>query len=53
MRLEWLRTLGEGLGGASSNLRLHTQLFSGYGDSLIDYNRKRTVFSVGLSLLDF
>jgi phospholipase A1 len=53
VRLEWLRTLGEGLGGASSNLRLHTQLFSGYGDSLIDYNRKRTVFSVGLSLLDF
>lgn len=53
VRLEWMRTLGEGLGGGRSNLRLHTQLFSGYGDSLIDYNRKRTVFSVGLSLLDF
>lgn len=53
VRLEWLRTLGEGLGGGRSNLRLHTQLFSGYGDSLIDYNRKRTVLSVGLSLLDF
>ena len=53
VRLEWLRTLGEGIGGGRSNLRLHTQLFSGYGDSLIDYNRKRTVFSVGFSLLDF
>lgn len=53
LRLEWLRTLGEGIGGGRSNLRLHTQLFSGYGDSLIDYNRKRTVFSVGFSLLDF
>ncbi|MBX3631545.1 MAG: phospholipase A [Simplicispira sp.] len=52
-RLEWLQTLGTGLGGGKSNLRLHTQLFTGYGDSLIDYNRKRTVFSVGLSLVDF
>lgn len=52
-RIEWLRALGTGLGGGKSNLRLHTQLFSGYGDSLIDYNRKRTVFSVGLSLVDF
>ncbi len=51
-RLEWLRTLGD-QGGEKSNLRLHVQLFSGYGDSLVDYNRKRTVFSVGLSLLDF
>lgn len=53
VRLEWLRALGDGMGGARSNLRLHTQLFTGYGDSLIDYNRKRTVFSVGLSLMDF
>lgn len=44
---------GQGLGGSKSNLRLHTALFSGYGDSMIDYNRKRTVFSVGLSLVDF
>lgn len=47
-RLEWLHRLGE-----HSNLRLHTSLFSGYGDSLIDYNRRRTVLSIGLSLLDF
>ncbi len=52
-RLEWLQALGTGFGGGKSNLRLHTQLFSGYGDSLIDYNRKRTVFTVGLSLVDF
>ena len=52
-RLEWLQTLGTGLGGGKSNLRLHTQLFSGYGDSMIDYNHKRTVLSLGLSLVDF
>ena len=52
-RLEWLQTLGTGLGGSKSNLRLHTQLFSGYGDSMIDYNHKRTVLSLGLSLVDF
>lgn len=52
-RLEWLRTLGDYRFGHKSNLRLHTQVFSGYGDSLIDYNRRRTVFSVGFALLDF
>lgn len=52
-RLEWMRTLGEGWNGSKSNLRLHVQLFSGYGESLIDYNHKRTSLSVGLSLLDF
>ncbi|WP_084153929.1 phospholipase A [Simplicispira psychrophila] len=52
-KLEWLQTLGKGFAGGKSNLRLHTQLFSGYGDSLIDYNRQRTVLSVGLSLVDF
>lgn len=53
VRLEWMQALGSGLSGGKSNLRLHTALFSGYGDSLIDYNRKRTVFSVGVSLVDF
>lgn len=52
VRLEWLQAVGSTLGG-KSNLRLHTALFSGYGDSMIDYNRKRTVFSVGVSLVDF
>lgn len=48
-RLEWLRTLDE----SSKGLRLHVQLFSGYGDSLVDYNRARTLLSVGLSLVDW
>ncbi len=49
IKLEYLRSLGS----ANSGLRFHTQLFSGYGDSLIDYNRPRTVLSVGLSLVDW
>ena len=48
-RLEYLRSLGD----ANSGLRFHAQLFSGYGDSLIDYNRHRTVLSLGLSLVDW
>ncbi|MDR7379703.1 phospholipase A1 [Rhodoferax ferrireducens] len=51
VRLEWLQSLDGD--GRKSGLRLHTQLFSGYGDSLIDYNHRRTVLSVGLSLVDF
>jgi phospholipase A1/A2 len=51
MRLEWFKALAPATG--PSDLRLHTQLFSGYGDSLTDYNFRRTVLSVGLSLLDF
>ncbi len=54
VKLEWLQKLGSsGVQGSQSGLRLHTQLFSGYGDSLIDYNRRRTVLSVGLSLVDW
>ena len=52
VRLEWLKTL-TGNDNKKSALRLHTQLFSGYGDTLIDYNVRRTVLSVGLSLVDF
>jgi phospholipase A1 len=36
-----------------TGLRYHVQLFSGYGDSLVDYNRKRSVLSIGLSLVDW
>jgi phospholipase A1 len=50
-RLDWM------MAPASSpnytGLRYHVQFFSGYGDSLVDYNRKRTVLSVGLSLVDW
>jgi phospholipase A1 len=53
-RLEWLHTLSDNENTSRpGGLQLHTQLFSGYGDSLIDYNRRRTVLSVGLSLVDW
>ncbi len=54
VRLEWLQAIGQKRAdGEPGGLRFHTQLFSGYGDSLLDYNRRRTVLSVGLSLVDF
>jgi phospholipase A1 len=53
VRLEWFRSLADTGWGLPSGLRLHTQLFSGYGDTLIDYNQRRNVFSVGLSLVEW
>ncbi len=50
VRLEWLKAIGD---PTRSNLRFHTQLFHGYGDTLVDYNRKRTVLNIGVSLVDF
>ncbi|MDM0108646.1 phospholipase A [Variovorax sp. J22R24] len=50
VRLEWLKVIGDPV---KSNLRFQAQLFYGYGDTLIDYNRKRTVFNIGLALVDF
>ena len=53
-RLEWLKSFGDTDPRYSRNgLRFHTQLFSGFGDSLVDYNRRRTVLSLGLSLVDW
>jgi len=53
-RLEWMQAIGPTRSnGEPSGLRWHAQLFSGYGDSLVDYNRRRTVLSLGLSLVDF
>lgn len=53
LRLEWFRTLADTGWGVPSGLRLHTQIFSGYGDTLLDYNQRRNVFSVGLSLVEW
>ena len=54
VRLERLHRLGgRPPNGDASGLRFHTQLFSGCGDSLLDFNRRRTALSVGLSLVDF
>ena len=49
-RLEYTRAIGD---PATSDLRFFAQIFHGYGDTLVDYNRSRTVFSVGLRLVDF
>jgi phospholipase A1 len=54
VRLEYFRALGRGnRAGGPNDLRLHLQAFSGYGDSLLDYNRRRKVFSVGLALVEW
>lgn len=54
VRLEWLKSVGDGgQPGSKTGLRFHTQLFTGYGDSLVDYNRRRTVLSIGWSLVDW
>ncbi len=50
-RIDWL--VAPGSSPNYTGLRYHVQLFNGYGDSLLDYNRKRTVLSVGLSLVDW
>lgn len=53
-RLEWLVPVGKrDVFGQPGALRIHTQIFTGYGDSLIDYNRKRSVLSIGMSLVDW
>ncbi|WP_168921086.1 phospholipase A [Polaromonas vacuolata] len=50
-RIDWLVAP---MGSPSyTQLRYHLQFFSGYGDSLLDYNRRRNVLSVGLSLVDW
>lgn len=37
----------------SSGLRFHASVFTGYGDSLIDYNNKVTRFGLGIMLKDW
>jgi ATP-dependent DNA helicase Rep len=50
VRWDWYKTLNS---QDTSALKLHVQLFNGYGESLIDYNRTRTTLGVGLSLVDW
>jgi phospholipase A1/A2 len=53
-RLQWLVPVRSPSSGTRfGNLNVHTQVFTGYGDSLLDYNRARTTLSVGLSLFDW
>ncbi|GAB3472879.1 hypothetical protein GCM10011496_24760 [Polaromonas eurypsychrophila] len=51
VKLEWMKASTAIADSAA--LRYHVQLFSGYGDSLVDYNRRRNVLSVGPSLVDW
>lgn len=52
-RFEWFRSLWDEGQGPLSGLQLHTEVFTGYGDSLLDYNHRRTVFSVGFALTEW
>jgi len=44
-QLDWATPLLDSLGAA----RLHVQLSSGYGETLIDYNHKQTTIGIGVS----
>jgi phospholipase A1 len=53
VRLEWMKKIESQTPSPLGSLRVHLQLFSGYGDSLLDFNRRRTVLGLGLSLVDW
>ena len=49
VQLDWATPLRATLGAA----RLHVQLSSGYGETLIDYNHNQTTIGVGVSFGDW
>jgi phospholipase A1 len=49
VQLDWATPLLAALGAA----RLHLQVSSGYGESLIDYNHKQTTLGIGVSFGDW
>ena len=49
VQLDWATPLLEYLGAA----RLHLQITSGYGETLIDYNHKQTTIGIGMSFGDW
>ena len=49
MQLDWATPLLSSLGSA----RLHLQMSSGYGETLIDYNHKQTTLGIGVSFGDW
>ena len=48
-QLDWATPLLNSLGAA----RLHVQISSGYGETLIDYNHKQTTIGIGMSFGDW
>ncbi len=48
MQFDWSTPLSVGNAG-----RLHIQLGSGYGESMIDYNQKQTTFGIGFSFREW
>ena len=53
LRADWMLPIDTFVSSSFGSMRLHTQLFTGYGDSLVDFNRKRTVLTLGVSLVDW
>jgi len=48
VQLDWATPVLSSLGA----LKLHAQLTSGYGETLIDYNHEQTTIGVGVSFGD-
>ncbi|MCV4754179.1 phospholipase A, partial [Escherichia coli] len=49
-QLDWTYPVDE---AKPDGLRWYVQLFNGYGETLIDYNRRQTSIGAGLTLFEF